>query len=260
MGEDGRYTVSQLATISGVSIRTLHHYDEIGLLKPAAIGANGYRYYGRDELLRLQQIMFHRELGFALNEIRRVLDAPDFDRTEALRTHRSRLESDIRRQRQLLRTINQTLAALQHQAPMEDTAMYKGFDAEKQAAHERELVERYGPGMQGRLDQARAGRAGWSQADHDAVQAEQAAIEEGMASALTSGLPADSAEVTALMRRHHAWVARQWNREVPAHAFAGLAAMYEADDRFRAHYDTRTPGLAEYMILAMTLFAEQQLG
>jgi DNA-binding transcriptional MerR regulator len=256
----GEYTVSQLATMSGVSIRTLHHYDEIGLLKPAAVGANGYRYYSRDELLRLQQIMFHRELGLALSEIRRVLDAPGFDRTEALLTHRSRLEADIRRQRRLLRTIDQTLAALQHQTPMEETAMYKGFDAEKQAAHERELVERYGPGMQDRLDQARAGRASWSQADHDALQVEQAAIEEGMARALTQGLPADGDEVTALMRRHHAWVARNWNRDVPAQAFAGLAAMYEADERFRAHYDTRATGLAEYMTLAMTLFAERALG
>ena len=76
----GDYTVKQVAKLSGVSIRTLHHYDEIGLLKPARVGANGYRYYGREELLRLQQILLHRELGFALEDIRRVLGAPEFQR------------------------------------------------------------------------------------------------------------------------------------------------------------------------------------
>ncbi len=254
------YTVKQLAEISGVSVRTLHHYDAIGLLKPARVGANGYRYYGRDELLRLQQVLFHRELGLSLEDIRRILDAPGFDRAAALTEHRHRLEADIRRRRRLLRTIDDTLAALERDAPLKETAMYKGFDAEKQAAHERELVERHGPQMQDRIDRARAGRADWRPEDHAAVQAEQEAIEAGMARALSTGLPVDGDEVTALMRRHHAWVARNWNGEVSAAAFAGLAAMYAADDRFEAHYEDRQAGLAEYMTLAMTRFAEAELG
>ena len=77
------YTVKQVAKLSGVSVRTLHHYDEIGLLEPAAVGGNGYRYYGREELLRLQQILFHRELGIPLDQIGRLLDAPGFDRIAA---------------------------------------------------------------------------------------------------------------------------------------------------------------------------------
>src|SRR6185436_13995545 len=103
----------QVAKLSGVSVRALNHYVEIGLLKPDSVGANGYRYYGRDELLRLQQILFHRELGFPLDEIRQVLDAPDFDRAAALKAHRKRIEAETRRHRQLLRTIDETLAALQ---------------------------------------------------------------------------------------------------------------------------------------------------
>ena len=138
--------------------------------------------------------------------------------------------------------------------------MYKGFDEEKQAAHERELVDRHGPQMQDRVDRARAGRADWRAEDHAAMQAEQEAIEAGMARALAMGLPVDAPEVTALMRRHQAWVARNWNSEVPAAAFAGLAAMYAADDRFQAHYDVRQAGLAEYITLAMTRFAEAELG
>ncbi|HEX7946887.1 MAG TPA: MerR family transcriptional regulator, partial [Phenylobacterium sp.] len=139
----GGYTVKQVAKLSGVSVRALHHYDEIGLLKPDAVGANGYRYYGRDELLRLQQILFHRELGFPLDEIKQVLDAPGFDRVAALKAQRARLEAETKRYRALVRTIDTTLAALQGATTMEDKAMYRGFDPKKQAEHEAELVGRF---------------------------------------------------------------------------------------------------------------------
>jgi len=254
------HTVKQVARLSGVSVRTLHHYDGVGLLKPACVGANGYRYYGREELLRLQQILFHRELGFSLEEIGRVLDAEGFDRVAALKAHRARLEAETRRYRQLVRTIDATLAALEGDAKMEDKAMYRGFDPEKQAGYEKELVEKHGPAMQAHIDHAKAGMAGWKQADYDAMQAEVEAIEAGMAKALADGLPADSDAVTALMRRHHAWIGKSWNRPAPAVAFKGLGEMYLADPRFRDRYDGRQAGLAEYMATAMASFAERELG
>jgi MerR family transcriptional regulator, thiopeptide resistance regulator len=254
------HTVKQVAKLSGVSVRTLHHYDEIGLLKPACVGANGYRYYGREELLRLQQILFHRELGFSLEEIGRTLDAKGFDKAAALKAHRVRLEAEARRYRQLIRTIDETLATLEGDAKMADKAMYRGFDPEKQAGYEKELVETHGPGMQGHIDRAKAGMAGWKQADFDAMQAEGEAIEAGMAKALVDGLPADCAAVTALMRRQHAWIVKSWNRDAPAAAFAGLGQMYVDDPRFRERYDSRQAGLAEYMAAAMTSFAARELG
>ncbi|HZZ68535.1 MAG TPA: MerR family transcriptional regulator [Phenylobacterium sp.] len=255
------HTVKQVARMSGVSVRTLHHYDEIGLLKPACVGANGYRYYAREELLRLQQVLFHRELGFSLEEIARVLDAPGFDRTAALRAHRAKLEAESRRYRRLVRTIDETLAALEEgAAKMEDKAMYRGFDPEKQASYEKELVETHGPEMQGHIDHAKRGMAGWRQADYDAMQAEAEAIEAGMAKALTDGLPVDASAVTALMRRQHAWVGKSWNRPAPAAAFKGLGEMYLADPRFRDRYDGRQAGLAEYMAAAMAAFADRELG
>src|ERR1700746_3216572 len=100
------YTVKALAKLSGVSVRTLHHYDQIGLLKPACVGANGYRYYGREEMLRLQQILFHRELEFPLEAIAAVLARPDFDRMEALRRHRETLAAKADRYRKLLKTLD----------------------------------------------------------------------------------------------------------------------------------------------------------
>lgn len=253
-------TVKQVARLSGVSVRTLHHYDEVGLLKPASVGQNGYRYYGREELLRLQQILFHRELGFSLEEIARVLDAKGFDRVAALKAHRQKLEAQTRRYRQLVRTIDVTLAALEGDAKMDDKAMYRGFDPEKQAGYEKELVETGGPEMQSRIDTAKAGMSGWKQADFDAMQAEAEAIEAGMAKALVDGLPVDCAAVTALMRRQHGWIAKSWNQPAPAAAFKGLGEMYVNDARFRDRYDGRQAGLAEYMAAAMTSFADRELG
>jgi DNA-binding transcriptional MerR regulator len=254
------HTVKQVAKLSGVSIRTLHHYDEVGLLKPACVGANGYRYYGREELLRLQQILFHREIGFSLEEIGRTLDAEGFDKVAALRAHRAKLEAETRRYRQLMRTIDDTLAALEGDAKMEEKAMYRGFDPAKQAGYEKELVEKHGAGMQKHIDDAKAGMAGWKQADFDAMQAEADAIEAGMAKALVDGLPADSAAVMGLMRRQHAWIAKSWNKPAPAAAFTGLGQMYVDDPRFRKRYDSRQAGLAEYMAAAMKSFAERELG
>ena len=253
------HTVKQVARLSGVSVRTLHHYDEVGLLKPACVGANGYRYYGREELLRLQQILFHRELGFSLEEIGRALDAAGFDKVAALKAHRAKLEAETKRYRELMRTIDQTLAALEGDAKMEDKAMYRGFDPEKQAGYEKELVETHGPGMQGHIDRAKQGMAGWKQADYDAMQAEAEAIEAGMAKALTDGLPVDGAAVIALMRRQRAWIGKSWNRPAPAAAFKGLGEMYVADPRFRERYDGRQPGLAEYMAAAMKAYAAREL-
>jgi len=253
------YTVKQVAKLSGVSVRTLHHYDEIGLLKPDSVGANGYRYYGQDELLRLQQILFHRELGFPLEEIRQVLDAPDFDRMAALKAHRARIEAETRRYRRLVRTIDETLAALQGATTMDDKAMYNGFDPKRQAQHEAELVGRFGEKVRPVIEQARAVVAGATQADFDARQAEFAVIETALAKALADGAPADSGEVQALIRRLHTWVGGWWGAEPTRERFVGLAGFYVEHPEFRARYEAKAAGLSEYLAAAMKAFAEREL-
>lgn len=254
------WTVKQVAKLSGVSVRALHHYDDIGLLKPACVGPNGYRYYGREELLRLQQILFHRELGFPLDEIRQVLDAPDFDRVAALRRHRERLQAEVARHRALVDTIDTTLAVLQGAATMNEQAMYRGFDPEKQAEHEAWLVERFGEKVKPDIETARTQVAGMTQAAFDGLMAEVEAIEADLASAMASGLPADSSAVQALVKRHHAWVARSWNAPPSAERYRGLAQMYADHPEFRARYEGRAAGLTEYLGAAMRAFAAQALG
>jgi|SRR5579864_8011858 len=255
----GVYTVKQVARLSGVSIRTLHHYDEIGLLKPACIGANGYRYYGRDELLRLQQILFHRELGFALDEIQKVLGATDFDRKAALRAHRKRLVSEIERHRRLVQTLDATLAALEGKADMNDKILYRGFSPEKQQQYEAWLVDRFGRQVQTRIDAAKAQVKGWSQADFDRHMAEAETIEIALAQAMADGLPPDSKDVGALIGRLHGWVGRGWNSPPGRNAFTRLADVYADHPDFRARYEGRRAGLTDYLVKAIKTYAEREL-
>lgn len=121
------YTVKQVAQMSGVSVRTLHFYDETGLLKPDHTGQNGYRYYEEPQLLALQQILFYRELGLALRKIRPLLGRPDFQRVDALRSHREALEERLARTRRLLETIDHTIDHLEGKKPMTGEQMFAGF-------------------------------------------------------------------------------------------------------------------------------------
>ncbi|MFZ4607561.1 MAG: MerR family transcriptional regulator [Caulobacter sp.] len=254
-----RYTVKQLATMSGVSVRTLHHYDQIGLLRPASVGENGYRYYGREELLRLQQILFHRELEFPLDAIATVLAAPDFDRTAALRRHRTMLDAEARRYRRLLRTLDDTLAALEGATDMKDRDLYQGFAPEKQAEYEAWVIDRHGAGAKAEIDHGKAVMKSWTAGDVAGVQAEIEAVEAGLARAMADGLPPDSAAAADLIRRHHAWVARSWKAPPTREAYLGLAAMYGDHPDFRARYEDRAAGLLEHLQAAMTAFAEAAL-
>jgi DNA-binding transcriptional MerR regulator len=255
----GDYTVKQVAKLSGVSIRTLHHYDEIGLLKPARVGANGYRYYGRDELLRLQQILLHRELGFALDEIRQVLGAAEFDRKAALRAHRERLEREIARYRRLVKTLDATLAALEGKAEMNDEILYHGFSPEKQAQHEAWLVNRFGSRVQFRIDEAKARMQHWTQADHDRHLHEVEAIQTALVEAMAAEKPADCADVHELIRRLHDWIGRGWNSTPGREAFTRLADVYAEHPDFRARYESRRAGLTDYLVTAIRAFANREL-
>lgn len=136
------YTVQKLAKISGVSVRTLHFYDEIGLLKPAYIEANGYRYYEEKQLLLLQQILFFRELGFELKQIQKILGKGDFDKVAALHSHKKVLQTNIERTKQLIKTIEKTINHLSGEKKMKDPEIYHGFSKEKQEEYEKQIIER----------------------------------------------------------------------------------------------------------------------
>src|SRR5215475_4156042 len=141
------YTVKKLAGIAGVSVLTINFYDEVGVLKPAYLGANGYRFYEEPQLLTLQQILFYRELGFELKQIKRILGRPGFDRIAALESHRKVLRKNLARTRQLIATIDHTIEHLKGTKKMKSQEMFEGFSPEVQAKHEQYLINRCGEGM-----------------------------------------------------------------------------------------------------------------
>ena len=136
------YTVKKLAKLSGVSVRTLYFYDEIDLLKPAYYGDNKYRYYEEEQLLMLQQILFYRQLGFPLEDIREILKSSDFDKIKALNSHKNLLQQDLDQKKQLIKTIDKTLLHLRGKTKMKDAELYYGFDSEKQKGYEQDLIDK----------------------------------------------------------------------------------------------------------------------
>jgi DNA-binding transcriptional MerR regulator len=252
------YTVSQLARLSGISVRALHHYDEIGLLRPAFIGNNRYRYYGEEELLRLQQILIHRELDIPLAQIGAILDARDFDRLGALQKQRERLEEQVARYADMVRTIDRTIARLKGECAMTDAELYSGIvSPEKQAGYEDWLVERFGPGMERQLETSRTAMAHQTEAERAASMKALEAIEAALADALRLGVSPQATALDPLIDRHRAWVASSWGRDATPQAYAGLADVYEHPD-FRARYETIEAGFAEYLMTAMRSWAARQ--
>jgi len=140
------YTVKQVAALSGVSVRTLHFYDETGLLKPAYVGTNGYRFYEEPQLLTLQQILFYRELGLELKQIRQVLGRAEFERVAALQSHRQVLEEKLARTRSLLGTIDKTIAHLKGRKKMTTGEMFVGFSVAAGKDRFNEQIKLGGPG------------------------------------------------------------------------------------------------------------------
>jgi MerR family transcriptional regulator, thiopeptide resistance regulator len=249
------YTVKQVAKLSGVSVRALHHYDEIGLLRPAHIGANRYRYYGEDELLRLQQILIHRELDIPLAQIAAIIDAPDFDRLTTLAVQRERLEREAKRYAELVRTIDRTIARLKGDRAMEDADLYKGISPEKQAEYEAWLIDRYGGDMRERITLSKKKYEGLNEDEKAALNRELMDIETAWADAMERGISADSSALDPLLKRHRDWVAFMWNRPCPPEAYAGLADLHLSHPDFVSRYEAIAKGFSDYHAAAMKAYA-----
>lgn len=248
-------TVRQMARAARISVRTLHHYDAIGLLKPAHVGANGYRYYGRTELLRLQQILFYRELGLALGEIGAILDEPGFDPLVALRGHRTALAARIDRYRDLIRTIDRTIASLEKDETMEDNDYYAGIAPETRERWEREAVRFWGEEA---VRAAQAKARNFSKEEVMAIQAEMEAIRSDFQRLFAEGAEPGSDESQAVTARHYAWVCHSWTPD--AAAFKGLGRFYVENPEFRGTYDDGAlPGTAAFIAEAMAIYADNSL-
>lgn len=249
------YTVKDLAKLSGVSVRTLHWYDEIGLLKPAYQGANAYRYYQEAELLQLQQILFFKELGFDLNSIQRLLSQDDFDNLNALLEHKKKLEAELARKQDLIATIDKTIHHIKGKQIMTEQEFYYGFDSEKQKEHEKFLVEKQII-TQEFLDESNAKIKNWTENQKIEFIQDMDKILNGLATCLKEKLTPSSKTAQDLMQRHYGWLKLTW---FPTNEkYLGLSSLYQTPE-FRVCFDRFHPELVEYLIEAMRCYAEQNL-
>ncbi len=247
------YTISRLARMAGVSVRTLHHYDQIGLLRPSARTAAGYRLYGNQDLLRLQQILFFKELDVPLSEIGAILDDPAFNLLEALEKHRQLLQERVARLARLLNTVDKTIRKLtEDDMTLTDEELYEGFTKEQAERYQREAREMYDPALVAESERRvkRMMREQWK-----ALKAEGDEITRELAG-LMDRAPEDP-EVQQLVARWHDWIEHFY--PASAEVFAGLGKLYVEHPEFRATYDRYRPGLADFLAAAMAHYADTVL-
>ncbi|MDQ6851899.1 MAG: MerR family transcriptional regulator [Actinomycetota bacterium] len=238
------YAVGELARLSHVSVRTLHHYDEIGLLTPSGRTSAGYRIYSRADLDRLQQILFYRDLEFGLGQIASMLADPGGRAEDQLRRQHRLLRVQIDRRHDLLVAIEKEMEARQMGISLTPEEQFEIFGenylGEEWAA---EAEERWGD--TDAWAQSKSRTAALTKDDWIEVKADADSNEAAFASAMRAGEPVDGDRAAELAEAHRAGVDRFWDCSHAAHR--NLAAMYLTDDRFRQHYEDVAPGLAQYV-------------
>ncbi len=248
------YTVNKLAKIAGVSVRTLHYYDEVGLLKPSAIQKNGYRVYEEPELLLLQQILFFRELEFSVQEIKRILSSSTFDLRQALRDHRALIELKKKRLSGLIKTIDTTLKKLDQDTPMDDQDMkelYETFGEDTMKQYADEVKQRWGDTDAYKQSMERYSKT--TKADLEKYKHDSDVFMKKVAVTMDKG--ATSPEFQALIAEHFKSLSTWY--EPNFEMYRGLAKMYVDDPRFTAYYENYRSGLAKVFSEGMMYFIEQ---
>ncbi|MCC3774988.1 MerR family transcriptional regulator [Streptomyces sp. UNOB3_S3] len=252
------WSIADVARMSGVTSRTLRHYDEIGLLPPAWTGHGGLRHYEEADLLRLQQILLMRELGLGLRDIQAVLDS-QVDRLAALREHHERLLGERDRLETLVRTVSRTIAELEEGKGGDGMTkinrpenLFEGFD-HAGAEVEAEVRERWPQ----QWEQSRRATEAMTAEDMERWQREATAQMVRMAEFMVAGVPVTDPAVQAEVEIHYRSVCSFWTPN--ACAYKGVGQTYVDDPRFRANFDRIAEGLAAYQRDAMAVYADARL-
>ncbi|MEV0268984.1 MerR family transcriptional regulator [Hamadaea sp. NPDC050747] len=238
------YSVGRVAELAGVTVRTLHHYDEIGLLTPGGRTSAGYRRYDDADLDRLQRILLYRELGFTLEEIAVILDDPEADAAEHLRRQHRLLTDRIARLREMVAAVEYVLEAQKvgiNLTPEEKFEVFGEFDPDRYAE---EAEQRWG-GTDAYAESARRTQR-YTKDDWQRIQQESAELLERFVAAYDAGVPADSEDGMALAEEHRQQITKFYY-DCTFEIHTGLAELYLADERFTATYDGHRPGLARYV-------------
>jgi MerR family transcriptional regulator, multidrug-efflux activator len=251
-----RYTVKSVADLAGISVRALHHFDHIGLLRPETVSEAGYRLYSERDLERLQQVLFFRELGFKLGEIKEIMANPNFDRRRALHAHRELLCERRERLERLIAAVDDTLAAIEKETTMDYHAMFDGFDETKIREHmdnyRDETRARYGEEI---VDESERRVNAMSRDEWAAIGAESADINQSLAELMDEREPSDP-DVQRQVARWFRLINDRFYECTPE-IFRGLGDLYVDDSRFTAHYDRVRPGLARFLRDAMHVYADR---
>ena len=253
------YSVKEVAKLSGVSVRTLHYYDKIGLLKPLSRTEAGYRYYGEKELLRLQQILFFKELDFPLKEIGELMDEEEFDLIHALKGHRSALISRQKRISTLLKTIDKTINHLKKGDVMsKPEELYEGLPKEMGTTYRDGAIEEYGKEAveQSEKELLKLGKEGFKQLQKDFEKVNSALF------AIHTEDP-ESEQVQQLIARHYEMIRKFWGTshktDKQGEAYAGLGDLYVSDERFTRVDGNPQPEYARFLQKAMKHYADTHL-
>jgi DNA-binding transcriptional MerR regulator len=244
-------TVGEVAELAGVTVRTLHHYDELGLLSPSGRSDAGYRLYSYDDLARLREILIWRTLGFALTEIASLLDDPGHDRLAALERQRELIAREVDRLGALAVAVDAAIVAQRNGAELEVETMFEGFDPSE---YEEEARERWGQ-TDAYKESARRG-ASYGEAEWAEIRAEAEAIVRELIVLMRGREPADGQGPRALAERHRQHISR-WFYPCSPQMHRGLAEMYVADERFTQTYERQAEGLAAYFHDAIVAEADQ---
>ena len=241
---DDAYPVGAVAGLAGISVRTLHHYDRIGLLAPSGRNAAGYRIYTLPDLKRLQQILFYRALGFALDDIATILAEPRQDAATHLRRQHRLLREQISRRQDMLAAIEKELEAGKMGIALTPEEQFEVFGTDKAGGEWAAEAEQRWSGTE-TWAQSQRRAAAYTKQDWLEIKAEADAISRGLAAAMAAGTPAADARAMDLAERHRQHITR-WFYDCTYDMHRGLAEMYVADERFARTYDAIAPGLASY--------------
>lgn len=244
------WSIQDISRLAGTTSRTLRHYGDVGLLTPSRVGANGYRYYDQDCLLRLQRILLLRDLGLGLPAIAEVL-AGEQDTAAALRQHLTWLERERERLGRQVESVSRTLSKLEGGEPIMAEEAFAGFEHSR---YEQEVTERWG------RDAWEKGDRWWrslSDEEKRAFQQESADIAGAYGQAFLAGHAADSDEVQAITARHVRWLST--TMEVSKDYLIGLGQMYVDDPRYGQNYDQHGKGTVVLVRDAMAVYAERNL-
>ena len=250
------YTVKALAELAGVTPRTLRWYDQKGLLRPRRTTEAGYRLYGPEEVDRLQNILFYKELGLGLEAVRELLDAPGFDRLAALQSHLTELEARRRRLDALILTVEKTIDEAKGGTQMSDKEKFEAFKRRAVEANEErygeEIRRKYGPEA---VEASNSRILSMTEEEHGQWRALEAEILSALAAAVRDREDPAGPEGRRIAELHRRWLSCTWTAYTPQ-AHRGVAELYTADERFTAYYDKEVPGCAAFLRDAVRAYTE----